>query len=114
MALHSPTFCAETRGASLYGVGSVPSFTFRQYVGALNGHGAGMSGRLGLCTNWDSRTNALSGSRSKNDMPAPGLCVGMLAAIEILGVVSLVDTVGTSLRENPSIPSLPNRMNPVC
>ena len=62
-----PTFQAVTRSDSLIGLGNVPAFTMRQSVGAEKGRGAGVSGRLGLCTSCDSRMNALSGSASKTD-----------------------------------------------
>ena len=54
-------FHAVTRADSLTGLGKEPAFTLRQRVGALKGSGAGVPGRLGLCTNCDSRMNALSG-----------------------------------------------------
>jgi hypothetical protein len=61
----SDTRHAVTRCDNLTGLGKVPSATFRQSVAALNGRGAGNAGRLGLQTNCDSRTNALSGNASK-------------------------------------------------
>jgi len=43
-----PTFQAVTRSDNLHGLGNVPAFTLRHSVGAENGNGAGVSGRLGL------------------------------------------------------------------
>lgn len=60
-------FQAVTRWDNLTGFGNVPAFTIRHSVGALKGSGARRPGRLGLCTNCDSRMNALSGNRSKAD-----------------------------------------------
>jgi hypothetical protein len=63
----SLTFQHVTLSDSLIGLGNVPAATLRHNVGALNGSGAGCSGRFGLCTSCDSRMNALSGSASKTD-----------------------------------------------
>lgn len=63
----APTFQAVTLTESLMGFGKVPSFTLRQRVGALKGKGAGVLGRLGLWTSWDSRMNALSGKTSNTE-----------------------------------------------
>lgn len=63
-ALTEPTFQAVTRSDSLIGFGKVPAFTLRHKVGALNGSGAVLVGRLALWTSCASRTYALSGSAS--------------------------------------------------
>jgi len=47
-ALTEPTFQAVTRSDSLIGFGKVPAFTLRHKVGALNGSGAVLVGRLTL------------------------------------------------------------------
>jgi hypothetical protein len=66
-ALTSPTLQAVTRSDSRCGFGKVPAFTLRHRVGALKGRGAGVSGRLGLCTSCDSRMNALSDKESNTE-----------------------------------------------
>ena len=47
-------------------LGNLSARTRRQSVGALIGNRAWTPGRLGLGTNWDSRTNALSARVSKS------------------------------------------------
>lgn len=59
MSLH---FHAVTRADSLAGAGNVPARTIRHSVGAENGSGAVLFGRLGLRTSCDSRNHALPGS----------------------------------------------------
>jgi hypothetical protein len=76
-----PTFQAVTRSDNLIGLGNVPAATLRQSVGALNGKGAGLSGRFGLRTSCDSRTNALSGSASNIDAWMVCFCAGVPGAI---------------------------------
>jgi hypothetical protein len=88
----SLTFQHVTRSDNLMGLGKVPAATLRHRVGALNGNGAGCSGRLGLSTSCASRTNALSGSASNTECWIAGLCAGMLDAIGALGEVGLCDT----------------------
>ena len=66
----SPTFHAVTRWDNLYGGGKVAAFTLRHKVGAENGSGAGVEGRLWLCTSCASRMNALSGSKSNDGITA--------------------------------------------
>ena len=46
----APTFQAVTLADNLNGAGNVPAATFRHSVGAENGSGAGLVGRLGLWT----------------------------------------------------------------
>lgn len=87
----SLTFQAVTRALNLVGLGKVPAATLRHKVGALNGRGAGCSGRLGLSTNCASRTNALSGSASNTDLWMVDLTVVMLDAIGVLDAVGLCD-----------------------
>ncbi len=78
-----PTFQAVTRSDNLMGAGNVPAFTLRHKVGAEKGRGAGVSGLLGLCTSWDSRMNALSGSASKTEWLIGVFAAGMLDAIGV-------------------------------
>lgn len=59
------------RPESFIGFGNVPSLTFRQSVGAENGSGAPISGRLGFWTSCDSRIKALSGRASNEDIATP-------------------------------------------
>ena len=73
------------------GLGNVPAFTFRHKVGALNGKGAGVSGRWGLCTSWDSRINALSDRASNIEGFMGAFCAGMLDAIGALARAGLGD-----------------------
>jgi hypothetical protein len=82
-----PTFQAVTRSDSLIGLGNVPAFTLRHKVGAEKGRGAGVSGRFGLRTSWDSRMNALSGNASKTECVIEVFTAGMLAAIGVRGVL---------------------------
>jgi hypothetical protein len=98
-----PTFQAVTRSDNFTGLGNVPAFTLRQRVGALNGNGAGWSGRLGLCTSCDSRINALSGSASKIELWMIAFDAGMLDAIGVLGAVGLRDISGYLLSEGSTI-----------
>lgn len=62
----STTRHAVMRSDNFNGLGKVPAATLRHSVGALNGKGAAMLGRLGLCTSCASRINALSGSSSNS------------------------------------------------
>jgi hypothetical protein len=94
----SPTRQAVTRSDNLCGAGNVPAFTLRHKVGAEKGRGAGVSGRLGLCTIFDSRMNALSGRASKTEVWMVALAAGMLDATGVLMGVILGDTVGNSLK----------------
>ena len=93
-----PTFQAVTRSESLIGLGNVPAFTLRHSVGAEKGKGAGVSGLLGLCTSWDSRMNALSGSASKTDWWMVDFCAWMLDAMGVLGVAGLCDTACSPMK----------------
>jgi hypothetical protein len=103
-----PTFQAVTRSDNLCGLGNVPAFTLRHKVGAEKGRGAGVSGRLGLCTSCDSRMNALSGRASKTEVWMLALTAGVLDAIGVFRGVILGDTVGNSLKEALNIrPSRP-------
>jgi hypothetical protein len=90
----APTLHAVTLADNLYGFGKVPAATLRQSVGALNGRGAGMVGRLGLWTSCASRMNALSGITSNDGVAAVGFgCfTGIGAAIagdKILGLCDI-------------------------
>jgi hypothetical protein len=73
------------------GLGKVPAFTLRHKVGALKGRGAGVSGRDGLWTSWDSRMNALSDSASNIEGLMGAFCAGMLDAIGVLAGAGLGD-----------------------
>lgn len=72
--------------------------TMRQSVGALNGSGAGVPGRLGLCTSCASRMKALSGSASNDGIVEVGFCAGMLTAIGDLGDMGLCDISGVLVK----------------
>jgi hypothetical protein len=85
----APTFHAVTRSDNLNGLGKVPAATIRHSVGAENGNGAGVVGRLGLWTSCASRMNALSGIKSNDGITAMGFCccTGMVAAITVLAAL---------------------------
>ncbi len=87
----APTCQAVTRSDNLMGLGNVPAFTLRHSVGALKGRGAGVSGRDGLWTSWDSRMNALSDSASNIEGLMGAFCAGMLDAIGVLAGAGLGD-----------------------
>lgn len=64
-----PTCQAVTPALNLVGLGNLPALTMRQSVGAEKGRGAKeLAALLLLRTSWDSRSQALSGSASKNDL----------------------------------------------
>ena len=91
----APTFHAVTRSDNLTGFGNVPPFTLRHSVGALKGSGAGLSGRLELWTNCDSRMKALSGNSSKHGIAAmcrAGASAGVVVCVCCLpGLVTRFD-----------------------
>ena len=89
----APTFQQVTRSDSLMGLGNLPAATSRHNVGAENGRGAGVVGRLGLWTSCASRMKALSGRVSNDGIAAAGLwaCAGMVAAIGVCFAVGLYD-----------------------
>ena len=70
----APTFHAVTLSDNLNGLGKVPAATLRHSVGAENGNGAGVVGRLGLWTSCASRMKALSGIKSNDGIAAIGFC----------------------------------------
>ena len=65
----------------------------RHSVGAENGNGAGVVGRLGLWTSCASRMKALSGIKSNDGITAVGFCGCnvMVAAIAVLAALGLID-----------------------
>lgn len=98
------------RSDNFNGFGKVPAFTLRHSVGPLKGKGAGHSGRFELCTSWDSRMNALSGSVSNEGMPAIGLLVsaGMIVAMGVCCALSFSDMICRPLKlTTASLPILP-------
>jgi hypothetical protein len=107
----SPTFHAVTLKDNRCGFGNVPAFTLRQRVGALKGSGAGAPGLLGLCTNCDSRMNALSGRASNTDA---GLTLKLLdprgsAAVEDSVALVASDMVCRPLKLTFNCPQLVGR-----
>ena len=95
----APTFHAVTLTDNLNGLGKVPAATMRQSVGAENGNGAGVVGRLGLWTSCASRMNAPSGIKSNDGITAGdlGCCAGMGAAIADLTALGRIDKVMSSM-----------------
>ena len=91
----APTFQQVTRSDNLMGLGNLPAATSRHNVGAENGRGAGVVGRLGLWTSCASRMNALSGRVSNDGISAASLmdCAGMLADIGVCFAVGFCDTL---------------------
>lgn len=101
----SPTFHAVTRWDNLYGGGKVAAFTLRHKVGAENGSGAGVEGRLWLCTSCASRMNALSGSKSNDGITATGWAgaAAVLAATGVCFGLVVRDTMCPPKSEGPIV-----------
>jgi hypothetical protein len=97
----APTFQAVTRSESFDGLGNVPAFTLRQRVGALKGNGAGVDGRLGLCTSCASRMKALSGRASNEGIAAAErwTCNVVIAVIGVCFALGLDDILCPRVNE---------------
>ena len=95
----APTFHAVTRSDNLNGLGKVPAATIRHSVGAENGNGAGVAGRLGLWTSCASRMKALSGIKSNDGITAMGFsgCTGMVTAFAVLTALGRIDKLMSSM-----------------
>lgn len=104
----SPTFQHVTRSDNLMGLGKVPAFTLRHSVGAENGRGAGVVGRLGLWTSCASRMKALSGRVSNDGISTAGLmgCAGMLVDTGVCFAVGLYDIGSLRVSEGSNIVAL--------